>query len=228
MSIGAVLALLRDEFPEVTISKIRFLEAEGLVEPQRTPSGYRKFSPRDVERLGQVLRMQRDHYLPLKVIREHLEALDAGAPVALPAPAEPPDPLAGALDADADPPPATGRISRADLLNATGAEESDLAQWESYGLIEPGADGGYDPESIQVAKLITELAGFGLEPRHLRAVKAAADRDVSLVEQVVAPLRRHRNPQTRAHAEATARELAGLSVRLHAALVRSALRLRQP
>ncbi|MDX6314209.1 MAG: hypothetical protein QOF44_3673, partial [Streptomyces sp.] len=80
LSIGAVLSQLRDEFPEVTISKIRFLEAEGLVEPQRTPSGYRKFAVRDVERLGHVLRMQRDHYLPLKVIREHLDALDRGEP----------------------------------------------------------------------------------------------------------------------------------------------------
>lgn len=84
MSIGTVLLQLRDEFPEVTISKIRFLETEGLIEPQRTPSGYRKFSPADVDRLAQVLRMQRDHYLPLKVIREHLEALARGEQVALP------------------------------------------------------------------------------------------------------------------------------------------------
>lgn len=84
MSIGTVLNVLRDEFPEVTISKIRFLESEGLIEPQRTPSGYRKFSANDVERLGHVLRMQRDHYLPLKVIREYLDALERGEPVRLP------------------------------------------------------------------------------------------------------------------------------------------------
>jgi DNA-binding transcriptional MerR regulator len=224
MSIGAVLGLLRAEFPEVTISKIRFLETEGLVEPQRTPSGYRKFSPRDVERLGQVLRMQRDHYLPLKVIREHLEALDAGEPVALPAPADQSEPPEVALDGG----PAASRVGRDELLAATGADPAEVAQWESYGLIEPGADGGFDAETVQIAKLIHELGAFGLEPRHLRGVKAAAERDVALIEQVVAPLRRHRNPQTRTHAEATARELAALSVRLHAALVHSALRASGP
>ncbi|WP_269857133.1 transcriptional regulator FtsR [Streptomyces sp. RPT161] len=224
MSIGAVLALLRDEFPEVTISKIRFLEAEGLVEPQRTPSGYRKFGVRDVERLAQVLRLQRDHYLPLKVIREYLDALDAGEQVALPGPAEPVD----LLDAGTEPHSGGGsRIAREELLAASGVGEEELNGWESYGLIEPDADGVYDAEAAAIAKLIRDLGDFGLEPRHLRAVKAAADRQVSLVEQVVAPLRRHRNPQTRAHAEATARELAALSVRLHAALVQSALRVRQ-
>lgn len=224
MSIGAVLGLLRDEFPEVTISKIRFLEAEGLVDPQRTPSGYRKFSLRDVERLGHVLRMQRDHYLPLKVIKEHLEALDAGEPLPLPAPSEPGDLLDGSAPAE----PRSGglRLGRDELLAAAGVEESELAEWESYGLIESGPDHGFDAEAVNIARLVRELGTYGLEPRHLRAVKAAADRDVSLVEQVVAPLRRHRNPQTRAHAESTARELATLSVRLHAALVQSALRLR--
>ncbi|MGW7006674.1 transcriptional regulator FtsR [Streptomyces sp. NPDC054933] len=224
MSIGAVLSLLRDEFPEVTISKIRFLEAEGLVEPQRTPSGYRKFGLRDVERLSQVLRLQRDHYLPLKVIREYLDALDAGEQVTLPGPAEPVDLLDGGMEQQ----PGPGlRIGREELLAASGVGEEALGGWESYGLIEPDADGGYDAEAVTIAKLIRDLGSYGLEPRHLRAVKAAAERDVSLVEQVVAPLRRHRNPQTRAHAEATARELAALSVRLHAALVQSALRLRQ-
>lgn len=222
LSIGAVLGQLREEFPEVTISKIRFLEAEGLVEPQRTPSGYRKFAVRDVERLGHILRMQRDHYLPLKVIREHLDALDRGETVSLPPPAEPRD----LLDQPVEPEPTGLRLGREELMAATGAGEDDLGQWESYGLVEAGQDGGYDAESVNIAKLISELGRFGLEPRHLRAVKAAADREAGLVEQVVAPLRRHRNPQTRAHAENTARELAALSVRLHAALVQSALRVR--
>jgi DNA-binding transcriptional MerR regulator len=231
LSIGAVLSQLRDEFPEVTISKIRFLEAEGLVEPQRTPSGYRKFAVRDVERLGHVLRMQRDHYLPLKVIREHLDALDRGEPPPviagrgsqpLPAQAEQRD----LLDRPAEPEAAGLRIGREELIAATGADEDELAQWVSYGLVEPGPEGDFDAESANIAKLIAELGRFGLEPRHLRAVKAAADREAGLVEQVVAPLRRHRNPQTRTHAEGTARELAALSVRLHAALLQSALRVR--
>ena len=235
LSIGAVLSRLQDEFREVTISKIRFLEAEGLVEPQRTPSGYRKFGARDVERLAYVLRVQRDHYLPLRVIREHLDALDRGEPgtlapldggrtkVAVPGPAGPQDAVgdAGAPDDTL----AEMRIGREELLAATGADGSELEQWESYGLVEAGRDGGYDAEAVNIARLIVELGRFGLEPRHLRAVKAAADREAGLVEQVVAPLRRHRNPQTRTHAETTARELASLSVRLHAAMVQSALRV---
>jgi DNA-binding transcriptional MerR regulator len=223
LSIGAVLNRLRDEFPEVTISKIRFLEAEGLVEPRRTPSGYRKFGPEDVERLAYVLRVQRDHYLPLRVIREHLDALDRGEKVALPGPGESREALDGSVE-PAQPPEL--RIGREELLAATGAEEADLEQWESYGLVEAGRDGGFDAETVNIGRLIADLGRFGLEPRHLRAVKAAADREAGLVEQVVAPLRRHRNPQTRTHAETTARELASLSVRLHAAMVQSALRVR--
>ncbi|KNB52142.1 MerR family transcriptional regulator [Streptomyces caatingaensis] len=231
VSIGTVLNLLRDEFPEVTISKIRFLEAEGLVEPKRTPSGYRKFSPSDVERLAQVLRMQRDHYLPLKVIREHLDALERGERVPLPSPGQPRDALGLSEDADeaveaAEAPAASTRVGRAELLAAAGVSEAELAEWESYGLVTAHPDGAFAADSVAVARLVADLGRFGLEPRHLRAVKAAADREAGLIEQVVAPLRRHRNPQTRAHAEATARELAGLSVRLHAALVRSALQQR--
>ncbi|TVL89869.1 MerR family transcriptional regulator [Streptomyces sp. SAJ15] len=233
MSIGTVLNQLRDEFPEVTISKIRFLEAEGLVEPQRTPSGYRKFSPEDVERLGYILRMQRDHYLPLKVIREHLDALARGEgvpyPVVSPAPSgellDVIDGLSGDAGATADGRTAA-RVGRAELLAAAEVGEGELAEWESYGLIGPAVDGAYDADAVTVAKLVADLGRFGLEPRHLRAVKAAAEREAGLVEQVVAPLRLHRNPQTRAHAEATAREIAALSVRLHAALVQCALRAR--
>lgn len=226
VSIGTVLNALREEFPEVTISKIRFLEAEGLVEPKRTPSGYRKFTPADIERLANVLRMQRDHYLPLKVIREHLDALERGEQVQLPAPAAPCRDLVEGVSDPGEDRPTAARIGRAELLAATEVDEAVLADWESYGLIVPHADGGYDIEAVTVAKLVADLGRFGLEPRHLRAVKAAAEREAGLVEQVVAPLRRHRNPQTRAHAEATARELATLSVRLHAALVQSALRVR--
>ncbi|MER5617869.1 MerR family transcriptional regulator [Streptomyces sp. NPDC002215] len=225
MSIGTVLLRLRDEFPEVTISKIRFLEAEGLVEPQRTPSGYRKFRGADVERLAQVLRMQRDHYLPLKVIREHLDALARGEQAALPSGGGPRDLTGGGRDVE--PGRATAaRIGRAELLAAAEVTESDLDEWESYGLVVPTAEGGYDAEMVTVARLVADLGRFGLEPRHLRAMRAAADREVGLIEQVVAPLRRHRNPQTRAYAEATAKELAELSVRLHSALVQSALHIR--
>ncbi|WP_181793757.1 MerR family transcriptional regulator [Streptomyces sp. WELS2] len=225
MSIGTVLNVLRDEFPEVTISKIRFLESEGLVEPRRTPSGYRKFSAEDVERLGHILRMQRDHYLPLKVIREHLDAMERGEAAPLP--------LVGrqrtAQDASAAVEgPTVARVGRAELLAAADIDEGELKEWESYGLIAPLEDGAYDAEAVTVAALVAELGRFGIEPRHLRVMKAAADREAGLVDQVVAPLKRHRNPQTRAHAEARTKELADLTMKLHAALVKTALGVRIP
>lgn len=233
VSIGTVLTMLRDEFPDVTISKIRFLEAEGLVEPRRTPSGYRKFSTDDVERLGRILRLQRDHYLPLKVIREQLDALDRGEQIRIPAPTAPRDPGGGTVTGPAAvygevgrERPAATRVGRAELLAAAEVDEEQLAEWESYGLLGETPDGGFEAEAVTVARLIADLGRFGLEPRHLRAMKAAADREAGLVEQVVSPLRRHRNPQTRAHAEATMKELAGLSVRLHEALVQTALGVR--
>jgi DNA-binding transcriptional MerR regulator len=225
MSIGTVLNVLRDEFPEVTISKIRFLESEGLIEPQRTPSGYRKFSPEDVQRLGHVLRMQRDHYLPLRVIREHLDAVERGEGVQLPSVGGPSEGTEGGSPAG---PVTAARVGRAELLAAAEIDEEQLVEWESYGLFAPLPDGGFDAEAVTVAALVVELGRFGIEPRHLRAMKAAAERDAGLVDQVVAPLRRHRNPQTRAHAEARARELAGLTVKLHAALVQTALGVRLP
>ncbi|WCN06244.1 transcriptional regulator FtsR [Streptomyces sp. M92] len=225
MSIGAVLNALRDEFPDITISKIRFLESEGLVEPRRTPAGYRKFSAHDVERLGHVLRMQRDHYLPLKVIREHLDAMERGEAVPLPT-------LGRQRDGEPAPEPAEGsaavRIGREELLAAAGIGEQELKEWESYGLVAPLSDGAYDAETVTVASLVVQLGRYGIEPRHLRVMKAAADREAGLVDQVVAPLKRHRNPQTRAHAEARTKELAGLAVKLHAALVQTALGVRLP
>ncbi|MFZ3468940.1 MerR family transcriptional regulator [Streptomyces sp. 4.24] len=231
VSIGTVLTMLRDEFPEVTISKIRFLEAEGLVEPRRTPSGYRKFAAGDVERLAHILRLQRDHYLPLKVIRDQLDALARGEQIRIPAPAahgesvDPASPVAlyGEVGRER---PTVARVDRAELIAAADVDEVQLVEWESYGLLAEVPGGGFDAEAVTVARLVADLGRFGLEPRHLRAMKAAADREAGLVEQVVAPLRRHRNPQTRAHAEATLKELAGLSVRLHEALVQTALGVR--
>ncbi|MEO3762536.1 MerR family transcriptional regulator [Streptomyces sp. B8F3] len=209
LSIGGVLAVLREEFPEVTISKIRFLESEGLVEPQRSPGGYRKFGAADVERLARILRMQRDHYLPLKVIREQLDA----------------EPVAGTGASAAAEAPHDPRIDRATLLRTAAVGEDELASWEEFGLVAPDADGLYDADAAAVARLVAELGSYGLQARHLRGLKAAADREAGLVEQVIGPLRRHRSPQTRAHAESTAERLIELSARLHTTLVRSSLRV---
>lgn len=228
LSIGEVLARLRPDFPDVTISKIRFLESEGLVEPQRTPSGYRKFSTDDLQRLRYVLAAQRDRYLPLKVIREHLEAIDRGLePPELPGgePRVPVSLVSGegypAADAFARD-PADLRLSRAELLESAAIEESLLSQLESYGLVRTRGQ-HYDGDALAVARSAAELSAFGIEPRHLRAFKTAAEREVGLIEQVVTPLLRQRGAEARARAEEVGREIAALSVRLHAALVKAQL-----
>lgn len=228
MSIGEVLALLRPEFPDVSISKIRFLEEQGLVEPDRTPSGYRKFSRPDVERLRFVLSVQRDHYLPLRVIREHLEAVDRG----LDPPPLPGRPPRGSRLADASTatspqrfgPAPSLRLTRGELLASAEADPDLLEALESYGLVAPHLGTSlYEEEALVVARAAAQLAAFGIEPRHLRAFRSAADREAGLVEQVAAPLRRQRGPEAAARAEEVTREVAALCVQLHAALVKAAL-----
>jgi DNA-binding transcriptional MerR regulator len=230
MSIGEVLASLRSDFPDVTISKIRFLEAEGLVEPERTASGYRKFSRDDIARLRYVLSAQRDNYLPLRVIKGHLEAIDRGLePPATPG-GGPQVPRALALAEGLPGPDSFARestelrLSRAELVDAAGVESDQLDLLEQFGLLAPRPGGFYDGDALVIAKTVAEMSRFGLEPRHLRAFRAAADREVGLVEQVVAPQVRQRNPEARGRAEETARELGALSVKLHAMLVKSGLR----
>jgi DNA-binding transcriptional MerR regulator len=230
MNIGQVLDELRPDFPTVTIPKIRFLEDKGLIKPERTPAGYRKFSSEDVERLRYVLRMQRDHYLPLKVIGEHLEAIDRGLE---PPPIEPVVPTVPKVALAADGLPSAEsfarrdnvRLSRKELLKIAEIDEELLDQLEQYALVTPRpGTGHYDTDALVIARTARELADFGLEPRHLRAFKTAADREVGLVEQVVAPLRGGRDTAARARAEEAASEIAALSVRLHATLVKAGLR----
>jgi len=229
-SIGEVLARLRPEFDDVSISKIRFLEAEGLIEPARTASGYRKFSENDVARLRYVLAAQRDHYLPLKVIKEHLAAMDRGLqpPIVASANPEPPpgaEPPGLPTAEDFVQPATELRLTRDELATAAGITTEVLGQLESYGLV-IGRDGHYDGEALLIAKTAAELAAYGVEARHLRPFRTAADREIGLVEQVVSPLARQRGDGAAERAEAAVRELAALSVRLHAALVRSGLRRR--
>ncbi len=230
MNIGQVLDVLRPEFPTITIPKIRFLEDKGLIKPERTASGYRKFAGPDVERLRYVLTMQRDHYLPLKVIGEHLDAIDRGLE---PPPIEPVVPTVPtvALAADGMPSPASFarrdqlRLSRRELIKIAEIPDELLEQLEQFGLITPRAGTGhYDTDALVIARTARELADFGFEPRHLRAFRAAADREVGLVEQVVAPLKRTGDAAARERAETTVTEIAALSVRLHATLVKAGLR----
>ncbi|WP_026422232.1 MerR family transcriptional regulator [Actinokineospora inagensis] len=219
LSIGAVLSQLRPDFPDVTISKIRFLESEGLVSPDRTPSGYRRFTAADVARLRFVLAAQRDHYLPLKVIKEQLDRLGG-----------PPDPVdrpARGLVPVPDPVESPGppeRLTRAELVDRAGVTDQTLLDLEQYGLLAAAPDGRFDVDALAVAATAAALAEYGIEPRHLRAFRAAADREVSLLEQLVAPLYRQRDPAAHTRADEVADDLAGLAVALHSLLVRTGLR----
>jgi DNA-binding transcriptional MerR regulator len=231
MSIGEVLSQLRGDFPDVTISKIRFLEAEGLIEPERTSSGYRKFSRDDVQRLRYVLAAQRDHYLPLRVIKQHLEALDRGLEPAAGADASPQVPRAlTAVDGLPGPEAFVRdvsdiRLTREELATAAGLDVEQVEQLEQYGLVAPRPGGSfYDGDALVVAKTVAEMSRFGIEARHLRPFKSAADREIGLFEQVVSPMVRQRNPEARSRAEETVRELAALSIRLHSTLVRAGLK----
>ncbi|SFQ58348.1 MerR family regulatory protein [Amycolatopsis arida] len=238
LSIGAVLAQLRTDFPDVTISKIRFLESEGLVRPGRTPSGYRQFTAADVERLRFVLAAQRDHYLPLKVIKEQLDAADRGLEPAAALPRLPRRlvPLGGNGRAEADARstalPSKDdfaaqreiRLTREELLAEAGIDAAMLGELEQYGLIRPGAAGFYDPDAVQVASTVRAMTEYGIEPRHLRAYRASADREVGLLEQIVAPVYRHRDDAAKERADELVRELAALSVALHTLLVKAGIR----
>lgn len=227
LPIGEVLQQLKGEFPDITISKIRFLESEGLVEPERTPSGYRMFAPPDIARLRYVLTQQREHYLPLRVIKEQLSAIDRGL-----RPAGPGGVPKTARLALADTPgaedfrlaPAALRLTAQELCHAAGLHDRQLSELEQFGIITVGPAGRYDDDALAIAKVVAEMARFGLEGRHLRAFRSAAEREVGLFGQVVGPMARQRNSEARSRAQDTVRELAALSVQLHAALVRSGLR----
>jgi len=228
LNIGQVLDLLRPDFPSVTIPKIRFLEDKGLIKPERTPAGYRKFSRSDVERLRYVLRMQRDHYLPLKVIGEHLDAIDRGLEPPAIEPTVPTVPTV-ALSADGTPSPESFRrrdnmrISRRELLKIAEIDEPLLSELEQMALVTPSRSGHYDTDALVIARTARELAEFGIEPRHLRGMKAAADREVGLIEQIVAPHKRASDASARGRAEEIGSEIAALAVRLHATLVKAGL-----
>ncbi|WP_380168271.1 MerR family transcriptional regulator [Jannaschia sp. R86511] len=221
LTIGEVLAVLREEFPDVTISKIRFLEEQGLVEPDRTPSGYRKFSHRHVDRLRHVLTLQRDHFLPLRVIREQL---DGEGPGPQPSPTGRPGPFVRVLEPGSG--PVEGASDVESLARAAEADPALVADLLSHGLVRPAADGWFSPDDVEVVRAAAALAAHGVQARHLRSFRTAADKEVDLVEQVVAPLRRSgRSGRSGAAGEVadTAREVAASCLRLHAALVAGSL-----
>ena len=224
LTIGEVLAVLRDDFPDVTISKIRYLETENLVHPQRTPSGYRKFSAADVSRLRYVLTAQRDHYLPLRVIKEQLDALDRGDPLpaATPVPAAVPPPVGTPVAEGGE---QTGRpLTAEQFARAAGLEPDQLADCVQFGLLATDADGRHPAGDLPVARAAAGLARHGIEPRHLRVYRTGVEREAGLVEQLVAPVLRARSEEARTRATEKLRELAVLSAQLHTALLEARLR----
>ncbi|MGY1857271.1 transcriptional regulator FtsR [Modestobacter sp. SYSU DS0290] len=216
LTIGEVLAALRGDFPDVTISKIRYLESEQLVHPQRTPSGYRKFSAADVARLRYVLAAQRDQYLPLRVIKEHLEALDRGEPL-------PGHPEAGSSTTD-EQLAAAGPMPPAEFAEAAGVDEQQLADYVQFGLVSTDRRGRLQAVDLPVVRAAAALARHGLEARHLRAWRTGADREAATLEQLVAPVLRARSDEARSRAAEQVQELAGLSAQLHTALLEARLR----
>ena len=244
-SIGEVLVGLKADFPDITISKIRFLEAEGLIQPERTPSGYRKFYDSDVDRLRSILRLQRDEYLPLKVIKDRLvqeeaEAQsaaaeaeheeEAAAPAAgratktrkVPAPAPPEED-----DEELSEPPTGLQMTIDEMSAATGVEKEEILQLESFGLIcshGPEADKYYDGDDYVVLSIVKDFLKYGIEARHLRMYEQFAAREASFFESIIMPVLRQRNPDARRQATNSLTELARQSRKLKQTLLRINLR----
>jgi DNA-binding transcriptional MerR regulator len=239
MSIGAVLELLRPDFPDVTISKIRFLEAEGLVTPQRAASGYRRFTAYDCARLRFILTAQRDHYLPLKVIRAQLDAQPDGelppfgSPYGVPrlvsvagsgagSAGLGPGYQAGSDTSAVSPSPV--RLSREDLLERSGVGEDLLKALLKAGVITTGPGGFFDEHAVVILQCARALSEYGVEPRHLRAFRSAADRQSDLIAQIAGPLVKAGKAGARDRADDLAREVAALAITLHTSLIKSAVR----
>jgi DNA-binding transcriptional MerR regulator len=221
MSIGEILVTLKTEFPDITISKIRFLEGEGLIDPERTPSGYRKFYEPDVSRLRMILRLQRDEYLPLKVIKDRLEQKDEepgskkriteGEPV----------------DDELATPPTGLHMSAEELAAATGVDRNRIRELESFGILcSHGLNGEhyYDGDDFVVLSIAKDFFKYGIEPRHLTMYRHFAEREATFFESIVMPMLRQKNPDARKAAAENLTDLAALSRKLKQALLRSNLR----
>ena len=264
LSIGEVLALLKEEFPDITISKIRFLESQGLLDPERTPSGYRKFYEDDVERLRWILRQQREHFLPLKVIKGRLKveaspgdvtdedadetddepqgeeeatAATPGRHADVAALIEPPKGAPASAASSASSARAAGRVLTGaqtgasltldELCGATELAAADIAELEKFGLLSGRPVAGvvyYDEDALLVARLAAQFRRFGVQARHLRMYRTAAEREAGFAEQVVLPLLKQRNPEARRQAVETLEELARLGQNLRGAMLRQLLR----
>ncbi len=227
LGISEVLAQLRAEFPDISVSKIRFLETEGLIAPARAPSGFRRFAGADVDRLRFILTAQRDQYLPLRVIKERLARADQPGPAPVPAQsARRADDRRAADDrrgADGQADGAGPLLTRRELLDRSGITEPQLTELEMFGLLRKAEGRLYGRDALEVARTAAALTAYGVEARHLRTIRAAVEREVNLIEHVVAPILKQRGAGARELAGQTAGELAGLAGRLHQALIEGAL-----
>jgi DNA-binding transcriptional MerR regulator len=235
-SIGEVLVSVKTEFPDITISKIRFLEAEGLIEPERTPSGYRKFYGQDVEMLKSILRMQRDEYLPLKVIKERLlaqaaedeaAAADNDGGVAAAGRAEAAAATKAAASEEIADAPTGLQMSLEEMAAATGVDRDRIKELESFGIVcSHGPEGAryYDGDDYIVLSIVKDFFRYGIEPRHLTMYKHFEEREASFFEQIVAPMMRQKNPDARRAASDTLAELTVTSRKFKQALLRTNIR----
>lgn len=210
LTIGEVINLLRDDFPDVSVSKVRFLESQGLLSPNRSDSGYRLFGEEDVARLRFVLQQQRDHFLPLKVIKSRLTMWERGEEVEG---AEPPAPRHDLLDVPGD------ELSRDEILHRSGLEPDELADLEEHGIVASGEDGTFQPIDLRIAREAKRLLDMGLEARHLKTVRRAAEQEAALVERQWAGLLRMQNPEARRRAHDTVAGCAEAMQAMHRAIV---------
>lgn len=251
LSIGEVLALLLDEFPDVTISKIRFLESQGLINPERTPSGYRKFHDNDVDLLRCVLREQRENFLPLKVIKERLDTGEidptsetqrprgivnvttdkpdesmssANHPAAGRTATRPAAPVPSVDDTTSIPMQAGVRLDAGELASMACVTDEQLKQLAAYGLVVADSNSSYDEDALEIARVAKRFLDLGVDARHLRGWRVAADREAGLFEQIIQPLVRQRNPQASERALAQLAELEALGAQMRSAIMRTLLR----
>ena len=226
LSIGEVLVSLKAEFPDVTISKIRVLESEGLIEPERTSSGYRKFYEPDVDRLRMILKLQRDEYLPLKVIRERL---DGGGEEEQAAPVVATLPKAQGIsrEEELDEPAPGAQLTADEIASAAGVDHEVLEALTSFAILKPRQIDGerrFGGDDLVILRIVKSFFKYGVEPRHLTMYRHFADREAAFFQQIVLPTLRQRNPDARRAAGESLAELAQASRRLKQALLRANIR----
>lgn len=221
LSIGEVLEEVRTDFPDISISKIRFLESEGLIEPERTPSGYRKFFPKDVDRLRYILSLQRDQFLPLKVIKDRIATGSNGGVAPVPPPARG-APAPAAVPAS-QPPAGDVTMTSAELAAAAGLTERELAGLVEFGILD-GSKDIYDGDDLVAARAAGGLFRYGVEPRHLKMYRNFAERESAFFEQIVSPVRSRKDPDAQREAARSITEIAALAQQFRDAMVRSTMR----